>query len=289
MEILFASYHCDTIHLPNDENEIIKQRVEKEDQPWESQLKGEVSTRGQQAVSYPFVSTAKTEDEWRKEAVELYSSGNMSETSEDRLVMYAQMAGLVQQMVSSDKVNVKENIQIICGFACNTHTICDEEMRPLGTGFCPVISIIDHNCLPNAVLQFDESRTGVRAIDDINEGTEITISCVELATSTTSRRKALKDQYYFHCNCIHCSRLDSSAGLREDAFLEGSKCVNLNNDEPLIAEPGCAKISCDACGCERDEQEAKIVATEVEMKGLEVSKLYSSGNMYQIVENQLNT
>ena len=38
----------------------------------------------------------------------------MSETGEDRLVMYAQMAGLVQQMVSSDEVNVKEIIQIIC-------------------------------------------------------------------------------------------------------------------------------------------------------------------------------
>ena len=43
---------------------------------------------------------------------------------------------------------------------------------------------------------------------------------------------------------VYCSflRQDSSAGLREDAFLEGYKCVNLNCDEPLIAEPG--KKSC---------------------------------------------
>lgn len=36
---------------------------------------------------------------------------------------------------------------------------------------------------------------------------QITISYVELAASTTVRRKALRDQYYFDCDCIRCSRL----------------------------------------------------------------------------------
>ncbi|KAG0600003.1 hypothetical protein M758_11G000200 [Ceratodon purpureus] len=235
----------------------------------------------------------------------------MSETGEDLLVMYAQMARIVQQMVSPDEVNVKEVTQTICRFACNAHTICDEEVRPLGTGFYPVISIINHSCLPNAVLHFDGNRAAVRAVDDIHEGTEITISYVELAASTTTRRKALKDQYYFDCNCIRCSRMDSLAGLREDALLEGYKCINSNCDGALIAEIGrspvstlqgvvqflrgftifkCTfystsvvsgrdKISCNVCGCKRDVQEAKIVAMEVELKALEASNLYSAGNL----------
>jgi hypothetical protein len=41
-------------------------------------------------------------------------STDMSETGEDRLVMYAQMASIVQQMVSPDEVNVKEVTQTIC-------------------------------------------------------------------------------------------------------------------------------------------------------------------------------
>ncbi|KAG0555743.1 hypothetical protein KC19_11G000800 [Ceratodon purpureus] len=204
---------------------------------------------------------------------------HMSETGEDLLVMYAQMARIVQQMVSPDEVNVKEVTQTICRFACNAHTICDEEVRPLGTGFYPVISIINHSCLPNAVLHFDGNRAAVRAVDDIHEGTEITISYVELAASTTTRRKALKDQYYFDCNCIRCSRMDSLAGLREDALLEGYKCINSNCDGALIAEIGRDKISCNVCGCKRDVQEAKIVAMEVELKALEASNLYSAGNL----------
>lgn len=163
---------------------------------------------------------------------------HMSETSEDRLVMYAQMASIVQQMMAPDEVNVKEVTQMICRFACNAHTICDEEVRPLGTGLYPVISIVNHSCVPNAVLHFDGNRAALRALEDTQEGTEITISYVELAASTNTRRKALRDQYYFDCNCIRCSRLVTREGSREDAFLEGYGCVNSDCNGPLIEDPG---------------------------------------------------
>lgn len=39
---------------------------------------------------------------------------DMGETGEERLVMYAQMAHLVQQMIAPEKVDVKEITQIIC-------------------------------------------------------------------------------------------------------------------------------------------------------------------------------
>jgi len=32
----------------------------------------------------------------------------------------------------------------------------------------------------------------------------VTISYVELAASTRVRRLALKDQYYFDCDCVRC-------------------------------------------------------------------------------------
>ena len=47
------------------------------------------------------------------------------------------------------------------------------------------------SCLPNAVLHFDGSRAGVRAIDDINEGTEVEFYvpvCVWVLTCTNSCR-----------------------------------------------------------------------------------------------------
>lgn len=204
---------------------------------------------------------------------------HMSETSEDRLVMYAQMASIVQQMMAPDEVNVKEVTQMICRFACNAHTICDEEVRPLGTGLYPVISIVNHSCVPNAVLHFDGNRAALRALEDTQEGTEITISYVELAASTNTRRKALRDQYYFDCNCIRCSRLVTREGSREDAFLEGYGCVNSDCNGPLIEDPGSDKVICEVCGLKREVQQTKSAAKEVELDVLEASNLYAAGKL----------
>lgn len=94
-------------------------------------------------------------------------------------------------------------------FACNAHTICDPELRPLGTGLYPVISIINHrlyakqlyvrlsivftrleqlidhyllysptffgifSCVPNAVLIFDGRTAYVRALQPIGKDEEV--------------------------------------------------------------------------------------------------------------------
>jgi SET and MYND domain-containing protein len=95
-------------------------------------------------------------------------------------------------------------------FACNAHTICDPELRPLGTGLYPVISIINHrsyaklldiclfiyylyqirainrslpslftfflgifSCVPNAVLIFDGRTAYVRALQPIGKNEEV--------------------------------------------------------------------------------------------------------------------
>ena len=42
---------------------------------------------------------------------------------------------------------------------------------------------------------------------------------------------------------------------------------------------GFEKIACDACGCKRDAQEAKIIAMEIESKALEASNLCSAGSI----------
>ncbi|XP_050365624.1 histone-lysine N-methyltransferase ASHR1-like [Argentina anserina] len=57
-------------------------------------------------------------------------------------------------------------------FACNAHTICDSELKPLGTGLYPVISIINHSCLPNSVLLFEGRTSVVRAVQHIPKGAE---------------------------------------------------------------------------------------------------------------------
>lgn len=70
---------------------------------------------------------------------------HMSDIGEKQLVLYAQMANLVNLILEWPNSNIKEIAQNFSKLACNAHTICDSELRPLGTGLYPVISIINHS------------------------------------------------------------------------------------------------------------------------------------------------
>uniref|UniRef100_A0A0D9ZC67 MYND-type domain-containing protein n=1 Tax=Oryza glumipatula TaxID=40148 RepID=A0A0D9ZC67_9ORYZ len=82
------------------------------------------------------------------------------------------MANLVQLILPSFELDLKEITHTFSKFACNAHTICDPELRPLGTGLYPVLSIINHSCVPNAVLIFEGRTAYVRALQPISKNEE---------------------------------------------------------------------------------------------------------------------
>ncbi|KAE8077407.1 hypothetical protein FH972_015974 [Carpinus fangiana] len=97
---------------------------------------------------------------------------HMSDIDEKQLVLYAQMANIVNFILQWPEINLKEIAENFSKFACNAHTICDSELRPLGTGLYPVISIINHSCLPNSVLLFEGRLAVIRAVQHIPQGDE---------------------------------------------------------------------------------------------------------------------
>ncbi|TVU45471.1 hypothetical protein EJB05_04960, partial [Eragrostis curvula] len=157
---------------------------------------------------------------------------HISKVDENQLVLYAQMANLVNLILPSLELDLKEIAHTFSKFACNAHTICDPELRPLGTGLYPVISIINHSCVPNAVLIFDGRTAYVRALQPISKLDEISISYIETAAVTKKRHNDLK-QYFFTCACRAVSRF-SIAGSEEDALLEGYRCKNQTCDGFLL-------------------------------------------------------
>ncbi|KAJ7513608.1 hypothetical protein O6H91_23G006300 [Diphasiastrum complanatum] len=212
------------------------------------------------------------------EIVELLPT-HMADTSEERLVLYAQMANLVAWIAGAATVDIKEVTQLFCRFACNAHTICDEELRPLGMGLFPVVSIINHSCEPNTVLLFEGKRAVVRALEQINVGSELTLSYIELGTSTESRRKALREQYYFTCNCPRCNHLGTGVVSLEDSILEGLLCKNKACKGHLISNKGSQKgLLCQLCGALVNENEASKILAEAKEVLRQASELASSGN-----------
>ncbi|KAL7118030.1 hypothetical protein ACP275_03G110000 [Erythranthe tilingii] len=163
---------------------------------------------------------------------------HMSEVEEKQLILYAQMANLVNLILQwpDSEINIKEIAENFSKLACNAHTICDSELRPLGTGLYPVISIINHSCLPNSVLVFEERLAVVRAMQNIPKGAEVTISYVEIAGSTITRQKSLKEQYFFTCSCSRCIKLGQSEDIQESAILEGYRCKESECDGFLLRD-----------------------------------------------------
>ncbi|CAN6281733.1 unnamed protein product [Urochloa humidicola] len=211
---------------------------------------------------------------------------HIAEVDENQLVLYAQMANLVNLVLSSLEHDLKEIAHTFSKFACNAHTICDPELRPLGTGLYPVISIINHSCVPNAVLIFDGRTAYVRALQPIGKDEEVSISYIETAAVTKKRQNDLK-QYFFTCSCPRCVKVSE-----EDALLESYRCKNQACDGFLLPEPGEKAYTCQKCSISRDEEEVKRMAREILLLSDKASLFLSSGNtseagsIYKIIEQQ---
>ncbi|KAL1344530.1 histone-lysine N-methyltransferase ASHR1 isoform X3 [Arachis hypogaea] len=210
---------------------------------------------------------------------------HMSDITKEQLLLYAQMANLVNVILQWPEINIKEIAENFSKFACNAHTICDSELRPLGTGLYPVISIINHSCLPNSVLVFEGRSASVRAVQHVPKGSEVLISYIETAGSTMTRQKALKEQYLFNCTCPRCSKLLVLKGqyddIRESAILEGYRCKNEKCDGFLLRTTDGKGFQCQQCGLVREKEEIKKTATEINSLSEEEASKLSSAGYYQ--------
>ena len=49
---------------------------------------------------------------------------------------------------------MKDVAQLLARMACNNHTICDEDLRPVGVGLYPLGALLNHSCTPNCMQSF---------------------------------------------------------------------------------------------------------------------------------------
>ncbi|KAG6432653.1 hypothetical protein SASPL_104234 [Salvia splendens] len=206
--------------------------------------------------------------------------------NEKQLLLYAQMANLVNLILPCPdfEINVKEIAENFSKLACNAHTISDSELRPHGTGLYPFISIINHSCLPNSVLVFEGRLAVVRAMQHIPKGTEVLISYVDIAGSTLTRQKALKEQYYFTCACSRCIKLGQSDDIRESAVLEGYRCKDSQCDGFLLRDSDDKGFICQQCGLLREKEEITNITIKLKSMSEKASVLLSSGHKTEAIE-----
>eukprot|EP00483_Globobulimina_turgida_P004093 UN04101 len=82
-----------------------------------------------------------------------------------------------------------------------------EAAKATGKSLYLIHSTMNHSCKPNArvgVSKEEGTGIGVLATDHIRQGQEITVSYINPIDDIEKRRKVLKSQYLFDCECKKC-------------------------------------------------------------------------------------
>ncbi|VDK38849.1 unnamed protein product [Taenia asiatica] len=96
------------------------------------------------------------------------------------------------------------------------HGLVDMVQERVGGGLFPIASLINHACEPNIAYQFMNGFIVIRCIKDISPGDEI-LACYgphfRHNPDTSARKRALLEQYFFECSCVHCDGTQNVAVL----------------------------------------------------------------------------
>ncbi|XP_026876395.2 histone-lysine N-methyltransferase SMYD1a isoform X2 [Electrophorus electricus] len=138
---------------------------------------------------------------------------------------------------------------------CNAFILSDQRgLQAVGVGIFPNLCLVNHDCWPNCTVILNhgnqtaldtafhsQRRIELRALGTILEGEELTVSYVDFLNLSTERKQLLKKQYYFDCECEHCSH-----GIKDDLMMGtqeigGKKVVQicrecLEKQELLLAD-----------------------------------------------------
>ena len=162
--------------------------------------------------------------------------------------------------------------QFISRLSMNGFSICNAEQKALGVGVYPTASMINHSCRPNAVQTFWLSGSSehhyppmlqITMCRDAKEGEEVTISYCDVSAPRHNRRKGLKTNYNFLCDCALCQDTE-----RDDALI-GLKCAGSCNGRVRSSSSGLLSIEhtwdenkqyhCEACGYSNFEDSLKAI------------------------------
>lgn len=126
--------------------------------------------------------------------------------------------------------NVDSISHILGVINCNGFTVSDQRgLQAVGVGVFPNLCLVNHNCWPNCTVILNHGnqsavnkmyhsyrRVELRALGNIKEGEEITVSYVDYLNLSHERKRLLKETYFFDCTCEHCN-----TGTNDDLKMAG--------------------------------------------------------------------
>jgi len=191
---------------------------------------------------------------------EKYSLEQMQEHIRDLVV--------IRELIGDDSLflSAGDMLILLCKLQTNLFHICNDLSTPIGLGYYPPASLLNHSCLPNCVMVFEKEKLLVRNIRNIAPGEELTIPYVDTMMPRSERRRELQERYFFLCECERCL----SAPHNEDELLARLRCKNQCGVTLVTTTDG--RIQCPRCDSVFPQSRA-----DVETKLQEASDTFHRG------------
>eukprot|EP00798_Chlamydomonas_sp_ICE-L_P020441 gene20441-27230_t len=191
---------------------------------------------------------------------------------------FAQMAVLVREYMEGgtseegssqfEHIGNKDIAMLLARFACNNHTIADEELRPIGVGIYPLGALVNHSCEPNCMQSFKGAAIQFRAVRGIEAGDQITISYIELAATRLERRETLFLSYHFDIDGArpatspsHALPSSGTSSIAMDTDPEPTPALTSSTSQASHPEPAAAGASSNAMDTDPDPTQALTSST----------------------------
>ncbi|KAK2058959.1 MYND finger [Colletotrichum caudatum] len=131
--------------------------------------------------------------------------------------------------------------QVLCKLQTNAFSRSEEYYETGGIFLDTTLAMINHSCVPNALVQFGGRTATLRATSTINPGSEIEISYID-QTQPKSKRQHELNLYHFECSCQKCQHdLDEYQVAMADPAVELNTLSVMPEIERLKNPPGGGK------------------------------------------------
>ncbi|XP_056423149.1 histone-lysine N-methyltransferase SMYD3 isoform X2 [Hyla sarda] len=154
---------------------------------------------------------------------ELYSvtelQSHFKDLNEDMIQGLGHLAATLEQYLKKEIPDSSklppgfQTLDYFCKLTCNSFTICNGEMQDIGVGLYPSMSLLNHSCDPNCVITFEGTRLHLRAVKEIPQGEELTISYIDVMMPSHMRQMQFQRQYCFTCDCNRCVSRDKDEDM----------------------------------------------------------------------------
>ncbi|OAA60964.1 set and mynd domain protein [Niveomyces insectorum RCEF 264] len=137
----------------------------------------------------------------------------------------------------STKTDVQTALEVLCKIHTNSFDRSDSDLGHSGTFLDVTLAMVNHSCVPNAVVVFTGRKAYLRAEQPVQAGAEITISYIDYTKPRAARQRGLA-LYHFTCDCPRCAGdLDVYAVCRASPLLSLNAALSFVPDTNALRNP----------------------------------------------------